>query len=68
VGDGSAWPASDRRRLAQLVAGVEEMPGRVQCTAVACGLAASSAVVGGLAGKGSIATELQSRTSLAVGD
>ena len=52
---GSAWPARDRRRLAQLVAGVEEMPGRAQCTAVACGLATSSTLVGGLAGKGSIA-------------
>jgi hypothetical protein len=52
---GSAWPARDRRRLAQLVAGAEEMPGRAQCTAVACALATSSALVGGLAGKGSIA-------------
>jgi hypothetical protein len=52
---GSAWPARDRPRLAQLVAGAEEMPGRGQCTAVACGLATSSALVGGLAGNGSIA-------------
>ena len=52
---GSAWPARDRRRLAQLVAGTEEMPGRAQCTMVACALATSSALVGGLAGNGSIA-------------
>ena len=52
---GSAWPARDRRRLAQLVAGTERMPGRVPCTAVACGLAGSSAVVAGLGGEGSIA-------------
>jgi Protein of unknown function (DUF3995) len=52
---GSAWPARNRPRLAQMVAGAEEMPGRAQCTAVACGLATSSALVGGLAGKGSIA-------------
>jgi hypothetical protein len=31
------------------------MPGRAQCTVVACALAASSALVGGLAGKGLIA-------------
>jgi Protein of unknown function (DUF3995) len=30
------------------------MPGRARCTAVACGLATSSALVGGLAGNGSI--------------
>jgi hypothetical protein len=52
---GSAWPAGDRHRLAQLVAGVDAMPGRAQCTAVACGLAISSALVGSLAGNGSIA-------------
>ena len=52
---GSAWPARDRRRLAQLVAGTEEMPGRAQCTVVACGLATSSALVAGLGDEGSIA-------------
>src|SRR5947209_7032108 len=48
---GSAWPARDRRRLAQLVAGAEEMPGRAPCTVVACGLATSSVLVAGLARK-----------------
>jgi hypothetical protein len=52
---GSAWPARDRRRLAQLVAGTERMPGRAQCTAVACALATSSALVAGLGGEASIA-------------
>jgi hypothetical protein len=52
---GSAWPARDRRRLAQIVAGAEDMPGRAQCTVVACGLATSSALVGGLTGERSIA-------------
>jgi len=52
---GSAWPARDRRRLAQLVAGTERMPGPAQCVAVACGLATSSALVAGLGGERSIA-------------
>ncbi len=52
---GSAWPARDRRRLAQLVAGTERMPGPAPCTAVACGLATSSALVAGLGGERSIA-------------
>jgi hypothetical protein len=52
---GSAWPARDRRRLAQLVAGTERMPGPAQCAAVACGLATSSALVAGLGGERSIA-------------
>src|SRR5947209_5206886 len=48
---GAAWPARDQRRLAQLVAGAEEMPGRAPCTVVACGLATSSVLVAGLARK-----------------
>ena len=52
---GSPWPARDRRRLAQLVAGTEQMPGRAQCTAVACALVTSSALVAGLGGERSIA-------------
>jgi Protein of unknown function (DUF3995) len=52
---GSAWPARDRRRLAQLVAGAEEMPSRASCTVVACALATSSALVARLGDDGSIA-------------
>jgi Protein of unknown function (DUF3995) len=37
------------------VAGTEPMPGRAQCRVVACGLAASSALVAGLGGERSIA-------------
>src|ERR1039458_3224691 len=52
---GSAWPARDRHRLANLVAGTETMPGRAWCTAVACGLTTSGALVAGVGGEGSIA-------------
>jgi hypothetical protein len=48
---GSAWPARDRHRLANLVAGTETMPGRAWCTAVACGLATSGGLVAGVGGE-----------------
>ncbi len=52
---GSAWPARDRHRLANLVAGTEAMPGRAWCTAVGCGLATSGALVAGVGGERSVA-------------
>jgi hypothetical protein len=52
---GSAWPARDRRRLANLVAGTEAMPGGVWCMAVAGGLASAGALVAGVGGERSIA-------------
>jgi hypothetical protein len=52
---GSAWPARDRHRLANLVVGTEAMPGQAWCTAVACGLATSGALVAGLGGEHSVA-------------
>ena len=52
---GSPWPARDRHRLAQLVAGTETMPGPARCAAVACGLATSAALVAGVGGEHSIA-------------
>ena len=52
---GSAWPARDRHRLAELVAGTETMPGRASCTAVACALATSAALVAGVGGEHSLA-------------
>jgi hypothetical protein len=52
---GSAWPARDRHRLANLVAGTEAMPGRAWCSAVACGLVASGALVAGVGGERSVA-------------
>jgi hypothetical protein len=52
---GSAWPARDRHRLANLVAGTETMPSPARCAAVACGLATSGALVAGLGGEHSIA-------------
>jgi hypothetical protein len=52
---GSAWPARDRRQLANLVAGKEMMPGRAWCTVVACGLATSGALVAGVGGERSVA-------------
>lgn len=44
-GIGSAWPARDRRELADLVAGTEELPGPGACFAVAALLAGAAAVV-----------------------
>jgi hypothetical protein len=52
---GSAWPARDRHRLANVVAGTETMPGAASCMAVACGLATSGALVAGFGGDHSIA-------------
>lgn len=49
-GMGSAWPAADRCRLADGVAGTLEMPAAEACFAVAGGLAAAAALVAG-AGK-----------------
>ena len=44
-GTGSAWPARDRRELAELVAGTEDAPGSGACFAVAALLAGAAAVV-----------------------
>jgi hypothetical protein len=44
-GLGSAWPARDRARLAQLSSGQDEMPPAAACFAVATLLAAAAAVV-----------------------
>ncbi|MDT0163995.1 DUF3995 domain-containing protein [Actinotalea sp. AC32] len=43
---GSAWPARDRRELAEVVAGADEFPGPVACVAVASLLAGAAVVVG----------------------
>ncbi|MGY1745024.1 DUF3995 domain-containing protein [Blastococcus sp. SYSU D00695] len=42
---GSAWPARDRRRLAEHVAGTEEFPAPAACLTVAGLLAGAAAVV-----------------------
>ena len=61
-GTGSAWPARDRRELADLVAGTEDFPGSGACFAVATLLAGAAAVVmgapdtvGGRAGRACVA-------------
>jgi hypothetical protein len=46
-GLGSAWPAADRCRLADSVAGTEEMPSARACFAVAGALGAAAALVAG---------------------
>jgi hypothetical protein len=51
----TASPTRDRRQLANLVAGTETMPGPAWCTAVACGLATSGALIAGVGGERSIA-------------
>lgn len=45
-GTGSSWPASDRRELADLVAGTEDFPGTGPCLTVATLLAGAAVVVG----------------------
>jgi hypothetical protein len=44
-GTGSAWPATDRRELADLVAGTDEFPDRTACFVVSALLAGTAAVV-----------------------
>ena len=44
-GSGSAFPASDREALADLVAGTEQVPGRSECYAVGGLLAVASSLV-----------------------
>lgn len=46
-GMGSAWPAADRSRLADAVAGTVEMPAAEACFGVAVALAAAAALVAG---------------------
>jgi hypothetical protein len=46
-GAGAAWPASDRRRLAEVVAGTDEMPSPGACFAVAGTLLVAAALVAG---------------------
>ena len=45
-GTGSSWPTQDRRELADLVAGTDDVPDRAACFAVATVLAGAAAVVG----------------------
>jgi hypothetical protein len=47
-GFGASMPATDRRELADLVAGSPELPGPVQCFAVAGALAVAAALVSDL--------------------
>ena len=44
-GTGSAWPARDRRELAEVVVGTEEFPGSAACFAVATLLVGAAGVV-----------------------
>jgi hypothetical protein len=54
-GTGAAWPASDRRELADVVAGTDEMPGSSACFAVAAALVTAAAVTAGAgAGRGPV--------------
>ena len=50
-GAGVAWPASDRRQLADAVAGTEEMPPPGACFAVAGALLAAAVLVAGAGGQ-----------------
>lgn len=51
-GCGSSWPAADRRRLADAVAGTDDMPPPAACFAVAATLTAAAALVAGAGGAG----------------
>jgi hypothetical protein len=48
---GATWPAGDRARLADSVAGLPRMPGRLACWIVAVGLGAAAAAVSGIGGR-----------------
>lgn len=48
---GAAWPAGDRRQLADAVAGTEDMPPPGACLAVAVALSAAAALVAGAGGQ-----------------
>lgn len=50
-GAGSSWPATDRRTLAEEIAGKTEMPPPHACFAVAGALAGAAAIVAGLGGE-----------------
>lgn len=50
-GLGAAWPAADRERLAELVAGTEQVPAPAACFVVAGGLATAAALVAGAGGQ-----------------
>ena len=50
-GAGVAWPAGDRRQLADAVAGTEEMPPPGACFAVAGALSAAAVLVVGAGGQ-----------------
>jgi len=52
---GATWPMSDTTELAEVVAGIDRMPGRGPCLAVGGGLAAAAAVVAGVGGARAIA-------------
>lgn len=49
-GTGSAWPASDRRRLAAVIAGTDDVPPAAACFAVAGALSVAAALVAGVGG------------------
>ena len=50
-GLGAAWPAPDRARLAELVAGTDQVPESAACFVVGGGLAAAGALVAGAGGQ-----------------
>jgi len=54
-GTGSAWPAADRDRLAEAVAGTRDMPPPAACFVVAAALTTGAALVGGAGGDGRLA-------------
>ena len=63
-GAGAAWPAEDRRQLADAVAGTKDMPSPVACFAVAGALLTAAALVAGAGGQRP--RVLQARTGVAV--
>ncbi len=56
---GSAWPARDRTRLAQLVAGTERMPDAGACLAVGAALGTAAVVVAGGGGERRVARRVR---------
>ena len=54
-GTGSSWPVADRSRLAEVVAGTEQVPPPAACFVVAGALATAAALVAGTGGSHPVA-------------
>lgn len=63
---GSAWPARDRKRLADAMVGSPNMPPAAACLVVAAGLSAAGVLVAGAGGDRRAAVRARTATGLAL--